>query len=98
MADEMKRGLWLPSLDTQKMRSLYAHDLSGRALVRRVDAKAVARGVHRSTAELEADIGGLHPKPQRKPIPIQVGQIRRPDSRISQAILLKDNEPNFRFR
>lgn len=40
----------------------------------------------------------IHRNPQRKPHPIQVGQIRRPDPRIGQAFLPEDNEPNFRFR
>lgn len=39
----------------------------------------------------------LHQNAQRKPQSLQMGQVRRRDSRLRQTLLPKSNETNFRF-
>lgn len=72
-------------------------DQSGRTVVRRADAQAIAARRPSINSGTRSRYLRLHRRPQRTAKTLQMGQICRRYPRLRQALLPKNNEPNFGF-
>lgn len=91
---------WLPSpsLACALHADVSIVDQSGRTVVRRADAQAVATRRSSINGGTGSRYRRLHRRPQRETQALQVGQIRRRYPRLGQTLLSENNEPNFGFR